>query len=382
MAGPDCEAKSIDNNDIVNSLASEGVEFLLSSEGQVPLSSCYEKTICLLFSANWCRPCRMFIPQLVELYNSMKKRGKNLDIIFISFDHDENGFKEHFKNMPWLAIPFDVNLHRRLIDRYHVDRIPSFLPLCSEGIAVEEDLIGFIEDYGAEAFPFTRKRQEELKAIDKIKHQEGNLEELLAHEGRNFVISEEHREVPLLELVGKTIGLYFCAHWSPPCHAFTTRLTEAYNNLLTTKDKSFEIVMISTDRDLKEFNVNISSMPWLAIPYEDRTRHDLCRIFDIKGVPALVLIGPDRKVINMNGRLLISLYGANAFPLEIEVALRNEGDALPHQLKDVKHEHVLKLDMAKAYVCDFCKKQGKFWAFSCDVCDYDLHPNCVQQCQQ
>ncbi|KAJ7958635.1 Thioredoxin, nucleoredoxin [Quillaja saponaria] len=388
MAGPDCEAKSIDNNDIVKTLSSEGVEFLLSSEGKVPFSTCYGKTICLLFSANWCRPCRTFIPQLVEYYDTLRKREKSLEIIFISFDRDENGFKEHFKSMPWLAIPFDVNLHRRLIDRHRVDRIPSILPLYSDGIAIAEDLIGFIEDYGAEAFPFTKKRQEELKAMDKRKLEEGNLEELLAHEGRNFVTSKDHRKIPVSELVGKTIGLYFCAHWSPPCRAFTAQLTEAYNDLLSVKDKCFEIVMISTDRDLKEFHVNISNMPWLAIPYEDRTRRDLCRIFDIKGIPALVLIGSDGKIISMNGKLMISLYGAKAFPFsdsrirEIETALKKEGEVFPHQVKDVKHEHVLKLDMAKAYVCDCCKQQGKFWAFSCDVCDYDLHPNCVQQRQQ
>ncbi|KAI4316192.1 hypothetical protein L6164_024196 [Bauhinia variegata] len=383
MAVPDYEAKYLDDLDIMKFLEAEAVEFLLSSEGKVPLSSCQGKTICLFFSANWCRPCRTFIPHLVELHDTLRKRDKSLEIIFISFDRDEDGFNEHLKNMPWLAVPFDVTLHRRLIDRYRVDRIPSFIPLCSDGITVEEDMTGFIEDYGTEAFPFTRKRREELKAIDKRKREEASLEELLAHEGRNFLISADDRKVPVSELVGKTIGLYFCAYWSPPCRAFTVQLTEAYNNLVTVKDRGFEIVLVSTDRDLKEFKVNLNSMPWLAIPYEDRTRHDLCRIFDIKGIPALVLIGPDGKVITMNGKFIVSSYGAEAFPFtesrirDLEAALRKEGEALPHQVEDVKHEHVLKLDMAKAYVCDFCKKQGRFWAFSCDVCDYDLHPSCV-----
>lgn len=97
--------------------------------------------------------------------------------------------------MPWLAVPFDANLHRRLIDSYQVDRIPSFIPLCSDGITIEEDLIGFIEDYGADAFPFTRKRREELKAIDKRKREEVNLKDLLTHEGRNFLISGDDRKV-------------------------------------------------------------------------------------------------------------------------------------------------------------------------------------------
>ncbi|KAL5145030.1 putative nucleoredoxin 3 [Glycine soja] len=336
-------------------------------------------------SAAAARPCRAFIPRLVELYETLRKRGINLEIIFISFDRDEDGFKEHFKNMPWLAVPFDVSLHRRLIDRYRIDRIPSFVPLCSDGITIEEDLIGCIEDYGADAFPFTRKRHEELKAIDIRKREEANLEELLGHKGCHFLISGDDRKVPISELAGKTIGLYFGAYWSPPCCAFTVQLTDAYNNLKVEKGDCFEIVLISTDRDLEEFNVNKSSMPWLAVPYEDRTRHDLRRIFDVKGIPALVLIGPDGKVISVNGKLMVSSYGAEAFPFtesrirDLEAALRKEGEALPQQVEDVKHEHVLKLDMAKAYVCDSCKKQGKFWTFSCDVCDYDLHPSCLEK---
>lgn len=135
------------------------------------------------------------MPRLVELYDTLKKKGKSLEIIFVSFDRDEDGFKEHFKSMPWLAVPFDAHLHRRLIDRYQVVRIPSFIPLCSDGITVEEDMIGCIEDYGAEAFPFTNKRREELEAMDQRKREIANLEELLAHEGRNFLISGDDRKV-------------------------------------------------------------------------------------------------------------------------------------------------------------------------------------------
>lgn len=188
-------------------------------------------------------------------------------------------------------------------------------------------------------------------------------------------------QILVSELTGKTIGLYFGAHWCPPSRAFTSQLIEAYNELTA----SLEIVLVSTDRDIKEFNTNLSNMPWLAIPYEDRTRQDLCRIFHIKGIPALVVIGEDGKTRSRDARGMISSYGAKAFPFteqrisEIEEALKKEGDALPQQVKDIKHGHLLKLDMAKAYVCDSCKRQGRFWAFSCGVCNYDLHPGCVEE---
>ncbi|KAJ6361130.1 hypothetical protein OIU78_001716 [Salix suchowensis] len=364
IKGFDGQAKFIEGSDFVSILSSQGIDCLLSGEGKVPLSSCDCKVICLFFSANWCRPCKAFAPQLVKIYNSLRSSGKKLEIVFISFDRDEDGFKEHFKCMPWLAVPFEVNLHRHLSDIYHVNLIPSFISLSSDGISAEEDMVGLIEDFDAEAFPFTRERFNELRSFDDAKRQGGKLQQLLAHEGRNYVLSGDSRKILVSELVGKAIGLYFGAHWCPPSRAFTTQLIQAYNEIITANDGCFEIILVSTDRDLKEFNVNLSNMPWLAIPYEDRTRQDLCRIFNIKEIPALVIIGQDGKIISTDGKAFISLYGAKAFPFtesritEIEATLKKEGDELPQQVQDIKHQHALKLDMAKAYVCDCCRGQG------------------------
>ncbi|XP_042492000.1 probable nucleoredoxin 3 [Macadamia integrifolia] len=384
MAGGEYGTENINGSTTSTSiLAAEGVEILLSAEGKVPLSSLDQKKICLFFSANWCRPCRAFIPQLVQLYNTLRNTERNLEIIFVSFDRDENGFREHFKLMPWLAVPFDISIRRQLCNHYHVVRIPSLIPLNPNGESVGEDAVKLIEDYGIDAFPFNRERREELEAMDKMKRQGGKLEDLLLSGARDYVVSGDGRKVLVSELVDKTIGLYFAAHWCPPCRAFTIQLKEAYNELKSSQNRSFEIIFISTDRDPEEFNLHITNMPWLAIPYNDKTQQDLCRIFDIKGIPALVLLGPDGKTLSTNGRALISSYGSKAFPFtesrrdEVEAALRKEVDGLPHQVKDPKHEHVLRLDMAKAYVCDFCKGQGRFWVFSCDKCDFDLHPSCL-----
>ncbi|XP_022962543.1 probable nucleoredoxin 3 isoform X4 [Cucurbita moschata] len=346
--------------------------------------------ICLFFSANWCRPCRTFTPLLVQLYNTLQKRDEKLEIIFISLDHDKNEFEQYLQTMPWLAAPYDTELQKQLCDEYHVDRIPSFVPLCGDGISKQDDLIGFIEDYGAEAFPFTRKRRQELKAMDRAKRVEGKLEDLLGNRGLNYVISRHggkfiSLQTPISQLVGKTIGLYFGAYWSPPSRSFTAKLSKVYKEIMDkTEDHSLEVILVSTDRNLVEFKLNVADMPWLAIPYEDESQQELYRIFDVKTIPTLVLIGADGKTASENGRGLVCLYGAEAFPFteerieELEAAVKKEGEELASNVEDIKHEHVLKLELAKAYVCDFCKRQGRFWAFSCDACDYDLHPSCVQ----
>ena len=192
-------------------------------------------------------------------------------------------------------------------------------------------------------------------------------------------------QILVSDLKGKTIGLYFGAHWCPPARNFTRQLNEAYTELVTILNQPFEVIFVSTDRDQEEFISNLSNMPWKAIPYEDKTRKDLKRIFNIKGIPTLILIGPDGKIIGSNGRAIISMYGAMAFPFtetriaEIEDALREEAERLPSKVQDPKHIHELKLDMAKGYICDACRKQGRFWTFACTVCDYDLHPTCVEE---
>jgi nucleoredoxin len=85
--------------------------------------------------------------------------------------------------------------------------------------------------------------------------------------------------VPIAELerdVG-VIGLYFSAHWCPPCRGFTPKLAEWYTNLTDGPLKGkLEIVFISSDRDQAAFEEYFESMPWLALPFELRDAKVSC----------------------------------------------------------------------------------------------------------
>ncbi|KAJ4763433.1 Kinase C-like zinc finger protein [Rhynchospora pubera] len=371
------------------SLESAGVEFILSHDGKVSLSCIEHKYICLLFSAKWCRPCNNFMTKLLNLYKTLNSTspGSNLEILFVSLDHDESSFLDHFRNMPWLAVPFDQKISQKLRVMFHVEQIPSLIPLVSvDGkFSVEEDAVRLVDYYGVDAFPFDAKRRKELEAIDEARSQGGRLEELIGSKDRNFLICKDDSKISISKLVGKTIGLYFGAHWCPPSRSFTEMLVKTYNELENSEVGRFEVVFISMDRDENEFMASQKLMPWLAIPYNDKIRHDLSRIFDVKWIPTLIILGAEGNVISRDGRVMITRYGPAAFPFtekrvkEVEGTLEEEGARLPREVSDPRHEHVLKLDMARNYVCDVCQQGGRFWVFSCRQCDFDLHPCCAEK---
>ena len=62
-------------------------------------------------------------------------------------------------------------------------------------------------------------------------------------------------------------GLYFSAHWCPPCRGFTPELATFYNTATGQGDK-FEIIFVSCDRDEPSFKDYFGSMPWAALKFE------------------------------------------------------------------------------------------------------------------
>lgn len=69
------------------------------------------------------------------------------------------------------------------------------------------------------------------------------------------------------------LGLYFSAHWCPPCREFTPVLIQFYQKFQTTSNGlRFQIVFVSSDHDEVAFREYLNEMPWYALPYRDRER--------------------------------------------------------------------------------------------------------------
>ena len=80
-------------------------------------------------------------PQLATIYRSLKAKGKNFEVVFISGDRDEASFNRYFSEMPWFALPFASlpNHQQELSQLYGVQGIPCLVLLDKTGKMLSKD---------------------------------------------------------------------------------------------------------------------------------------------------------------------------------------------------------------------------------------------------
>ena len=93
----------------------------------------------------------------------------------------------------------------------------------------------------------TKGRNYLAKYTTKTVEQSGNME-LESLIGSNLIKADgsEIKSEDLSTNTGAVLGLYFSAHWCPPCRKFTPKLAEVYENLKKSS-QDFEVVFISSD---------------------------------------------------------------------------------------------------------------------------------------
>jgi len=241
------------------------------------------KAVALYFSAHWCPPCRGFTPKFAEAYTNHLK-AKGLEVVFVSSDRDEAAFKEYAGEQPWLSLPYAARDRKAALSKtYKVSGIPSLVILDAEGNTITKEGRNCItSDPEGNEFPWIPP----------------SLESLL---DRAF-IAGDGKEVKWADLKGKPVGLYFSAHWCPPCRGFTPKLIDTYKKVKEA-EKEFEIIFVSSDSDENAFKEYFGEMPWLALPYSERdVKEKLSSHFGVEGIPTFVMIGEDGKVISNNCR--------------------------------------------------------------------------------
>jgi thiol-disulfide isomerase/thioredoxin len=107
------------------------------------------------------------------------------------------------------------------------------------------------------------------------------------------------------KLNNKYIAMYFSAKWCGPCKQFTPKLVDFYNKI----DKNnFELIFISLDKNLNEFNMYFNDMPWLSIPFDKNKSESLSEMFNIDGIPTLHLYDNYGNLISTYGKDIIAKY--------------------------------------------------------------------------
>ena len=245
------------------------------------------KVVGVYFSAHWCGPCRSFTPMLTDFYKNLSA-SKNFEVVFVSSDKDQASFDDYFGSMPWAALPFgERDLKAKLSQKFGVRGIPSLVWMDENGeLLTKNGREKVMSDMSGASFPWRPKTMGQILTGP-----------LLSKAGQAADTSFE-------ALAGKTIFVYFSAHWCPPCRGFTPKLAEYYKHMKTTdKGANFEIVFASSDKSDGEFNEYFGSMPWLALPHGDPRIQELSDHFEVEGLPTL--IGLDlatHEVVNKNLR--------------------------------------------------------------------------------
>ncbi|XP_039259626.1 nucleoredoxin-like [Styela clava] len=123
-----------------------------------------------------------------------------------------------------------------------------------------------------------------------------------------------------LNLYGEDVlGLYFGAHWCPPCRQFTPKLAQFYNDV-NAGGKKFEVVFVSLDTEENSFNGYYNDMPWHAIPFKSDLREKLAGKFYVRELPTLLLLDSRGNLITTKSgvRQMISIDPAGEkFPWKV-----------------------------------------------------------------
>lgn len=134
----------------------------------------YGRYIGLYFSANSCAGCKSFAPIFAETYKKLKARNPmKFEVIYVSDDQDEDQFKENFKHMPWIALPWkDREGKRRLKEIFNVKQLPILILLDRDQKTVLHENAMEVALLDREGYDFPWKTGQPLQSHEAIRREQ------------------------------------------------------------------------------------------------------------------------------------------------------------------------------------------------------------------
>lgn len=155
-----------------------------------------------------------------------------------------------------------------------------------------------------------------------------------------------------------TVGMYFSAHWCPPCRGFTPKLAETYESKL--KAEGMRIIFNSWDRDEEAFNDYYKKeMPWAAIPYKYKEALEKSKAVKRPGgIPSLYLFNNEGGLYQTSGRAAVHdgrpyPYGNPSWDDMLDLVIDKEGNKVDKQ-KTIKSKKYVALYFS-AHWCPPCR---------------------------
>lgn len=112
-----------------------GLANIKSKAGDIATSTLSGKTVFLYFSASWCPPCRGFTPQLAAFYDKFHE-SKNFEVVFVSWDEEEDDYSSYMEKMPWASIGFNEAKAKELTEAFSVESIPTLIGIDADTGAI------------------------------------------------------------------------------------------------------------------------------------------------------------------------------------------------------------------------------------------------------
>ena len=130
---------------------------------------------------------------------------------------------------------------------------------------------------------------------------------------QNNVVNHDGTKVALDDLKKhKFIGLYFSAHWCPPCRGFTPVLAQWYNDVRAKNQHDVEVIFISSDQDEPKWKEYFGSMPWKSLAFGDALKGALGSEFGVTGIPCFGILKGDGTFVTKDGRGHVQAHGESA----------------------------------------------------------------------
>lgn len=295
---------------------------LFSREDTTVLSSSLSgKITALFFASSSSKPCQILAPKLAAIYTELEKAEKPFEVILVSADADKATYDAFRKTLPFPALRYEEKGVRESLEKqFDAAVVPSLVLFDEQGKLITTKGKEAVFVGGAKAYPYKPSAPAPASGVggeakaEKVEGKENRFSQLLGSASRSFLVDNKENKTEASSLKGKVVALYFSGAWCGFCKVFTPKLSSVHRELRAS-NRPFEVVFISADRNQQAFQDYFATMPWLALPFEDReAAAALGNQFQVAGYPTLVLLDEQGELITADGRGAIEGKGARGYP--------------------------------------------------------------------